>query len=117
VHTNPSEIIRVEKLRRVSTFVILLEENTGGLVEEGSSRVCRRRRWRESLEKKHLAISKKSSRRRIDGQDSQKKPAKSRQPLDLRKVAQGLSPEEQRKIPEIRSSGYRGFRGRETLKE
>jgi hypothetical protein len=87
------------------------------LVKEGSNRVCRRRRWRESLEKKHLTISKKSSRRRIDSQDSQKKLAKSHQPLDLRKVVQGLSPKEQRKIPKIRISGYRGFRGRETLKE
>jgi hypothetical protein len=33
-------------------------------VEEGSSRSCKRRRWRVSSEKEHLAILKKSSRRR-----------------------------------------------------
>jgi hypothetical protein len=37
------ERIRVENLKRFSTFVILLKENIGGLIEEGSSRVCRHR--------------------------------------------------------------------------
>jgi hypothetical protein len=35
----------------------------------------------------------------VDGQDSQRKIAKSRQPLDLGKVAQGLSPSMQTRSP------------------
>jgi hypothetical protein len=54
---------------------------------------------------------------RINGQDSPKETAKTRRPLDLGGVAPGLSRKEQRKIPEIRSSGYRSFRGRGTLVE
>jgi hypothetical protein len=38
-----SERVREEKLRRFTTFMLLLKRNTGGLIKEGSSRVCRRR--------------------------------------------------------------------------
>jgi hypothetical protein len=59
--------------------------------KEGSSRSCKRRCWRASSEKEHLAILKKSSRRRNRRSGfAEETIAKSRQPLDLRKVAQGL---------------------------
>jgi hypothetical protein len=46
---------------------------------------------RSKFEKEHLVIFEKIQRRRIDGQDSQGRLAKSRQPSDLGEVAQDLS--------------------------
>jgi hypothetical protein len=96
--------------------MISLKESTGVCVEEGSSRVASTGLESKS-EKEHLVISRNPRGGGIDGQDSQRKLRSPVSPLDLRRVAQGLSPKEQRKTPEIRSSGYRGFRGRGTLVE
>jgi hypothetical protein len=91
---NPSERVRVEKLRRFSTFVILLKANPGGLIVEGSSRVCRRRLGEQVSSQKHLAKSEKSQGGGIDGQDSLREAVKSHQSSDLGGSCTGFKPSE-----------------------
>jgi hypothetical protein len=103
----------VGKLRRYSTFVILLKESPGVLVEKVRAGVASAGLESKS-EKEHLVILKKSSRRRNRRSGFAEEIAKSRQPSDLRKVAQGLSPSEQRRSQGssgFSSSGYQSFCG------
>jgi hypothetical protein len=95
----------VEKLRRYSTFVISLKRAQEVCARKVRAGVASAGVGETSSEKEHLAFSRNPQGGGIDGQDSQRKTAKSRQPLDLGKVAQGLSPKEQRKNPE-ETSGY-----------
>jgi hypothetical protein len=66
--------------------VISSKESTGVCVEEGSSRRCECRCQRTSSEKEQLAFSRNIQGGEIDGQDSQRRSARSHQPLDLGKL-------------------------------
>jgi hypothetical protein len=100
VCASSSKRVRVEKLRRYNTFVISLKESTGGLHRRRFEQGCKDRCWRTSPEREHSDFLRNPQGGGIDGQGLQRKIVKSRQPLDLGKVAQGLSLKEQRKNPE-----------------
>jgi hypothetical protein len=93
VRASSSERVRVEKLRRYSTFVISLTESTGGLHRRRFKKGCKRRRWRTSPEREHSAFLRNPQGGGIGGQGSQRKIAKSRQSLDLEEICIGFKPE------------------------
>jgi hypothetical protein len=97
-----------------------VKESTGGLIEEGSSRSLQAQAWRASLEKKHLAISEKSSRRRNRRSGFTEETSEVPSAVRSQEVAQGLSLASREGVPEssgLGSSENRGFCGRETLVE
>jgi hypothetical protein len=70
VRASSSERIRVEKLRRYSTFVISLKESTGVCAEEVRAGDASAGVRGQVLRKEHLAFSRNPQGGGIDGQDS-----------------------------------------------
>jgi hypothetical protein len=72
--------------------VISLKESPGGLGRGRFEQELQAQVLRISSEKEHLVFSRNPQGGGIDGQDSQRKTAKSRQPLDLGKLRTWFKP-------------------------
>jgi hypothetical protein len=90
----------VENFRRYSPFVISLKENTGGLCRGRFEQELQAQALETSSEKEHLAILKKSSRRRNRWSGFTEENCEILSAVRSRGVAPGLRPKEQRKNPE-----------------
>jgi hypothetical protein len=92
-----SERIRVDKLRRFSTFVTSLRKCTGVCTRNDSSKELQAQVSEDKFWEEHLVVLKESSRRRNRRSGFTEGTNEISSAVRSRGVAQGLSPSEQRR--------------------